>query len=477
VIKYKRITLERFKTMIIQIPEKVEYIINTLIKHGFEAYAVGGCVRDSILGRIPEDWDITTSAKPEEIKKIFRRTVDTGIQHGTVTIMLDKDGFEITTYRIDGKYEDSRHPTEVKFTTSLIEDLKRRDFTINAMAYNAEKGIIDQFGGIRDIKSRIIRCVGNPEDRFDEDALRMLRAIRFSGQLGFLIDQETRNAIEQKADNIQNISGERIRTELNKLLISNEPEKLKEAYLTGITKKILPELDVMMSTKQNNPHHIYGVGDHSLKAVFMVTRIYKERQEYDEKIHSILCWTMLFHDVAKPICRTTGEDGIDHFWGHQEKGVEMVRNILRRLKFDNYTIEMVSRLIKWHDYRFILSPTSIRRAINKIGVDIMKYLFVIKWADIAAQNPDTFKEKSNLLIEAEKMYRESLLAKDCVSLKTLNINGRDLIEIGIPAGIEVGIILKNLLEQVLENPDLNKKERLLDKARQLKMKETPVNDN
>lgn len=453
--------------MEIQIPEKVQYVINKLIENGFEAYAVGGCVRDTILGRNPEDWDITTSAKPEEVKKLFRRTINTGIQHGTVTVMLDKEGFEVTTYRIDGEYEDNRHPKSVEFTTNLEEDLKRRDFTINAMAYNQIEGLVDKFHGMEDLKKGRISCVGNPEDRFDEDALRMLRAVRFSGQLGFQIDGSTREAIIKKAGNLDKISAERIRTELNKLLISQGADQLKEAYLTGMTKIILPEFDQMCETNQNNPHHIYSVGEHSLKAVQEISTLYQQEASYDERIHSILCWTMLLHDVAKPIQKTTGEDGIDHFYGHQDKGVAMSEKILKRLKFDNYTIDMVCRLIKWHDYRFTLTSSAIRKAVNKMGEDLIRLLFLVERADMKAQNPSTFREKDEIIKGAEILYDEIERAAECINLKSLAVHGKDLMELGLPAGKEIGRILNSLLEQVLEDPHLNKKEILLELVKQM----------
>ena len=241
--------------MHISLPEKVENIISTIEANGFEAYAVGGCVRDSILGRIPDDWDITTSASPQQVKALFRHTIDTGIQHGTVTVMLRREGFEVTTYRIDGEYEDSRHPKEVTFTSNLREDLKRRDFTINAMAYNNRTGLVDAFGGLEDMERKLIRCVGESQERFEEDALRMMRAVRFSAQLGYAIEEGTEQAIQKMAGNLGHISAERIQTELVKLLVSPHPDYLRICYETGITKVILPEFDRCMETAQNHPHH------------------------------------------------------------------------------------------------------------------------------------------------------------------------------------------------------------------------------
>ena len=273
--------------MHISIPKHASDIIKTLSAHGYEAYVVGGCVRDSILGKEPADWDITTSALPEQVKALFPRTIDTGLKHGTVTIMMDKVGYEVTTYRIDGTYEDHRRPNEVTFTSDLKEDLMRRDFTINAMAYNEEQGLVDLFGGIQDLTDRIIRCVGNPAERFDEDALRMLRAVRFAGQLNFKIEENTKAAIEAQHTFLKDVSAERIQTELMKLLVSGHPEMIRAAYETGLTSVFLPEFDRMMETPQNNPHHIYSVGDHTVHAVETIAP------------NPVLRLTMLLHDIAK----------------------------------------------------------------------------------------------------------------------------------------------------------------------------------
>ena len=324
--------------MKIVLPEKVTYIIDTLTQHGFEAYAVGGCVRDTMLGRIPMDWDITTSAKPEQVKALFRHTIDTGIQHGTVTVMLEHEGFEVTTYRIDGEYEDARHPKEVQFTSNLLEDLKRRDFTINAMAYNDRDGLVDAFDGVGDLERGVIRCVGAAVERFAEDALRMLRAVRFASQLGFTIEDRTREAIVSLAPNIAKVSAERIQIEMVKLLTSGHPELLRTAYETGLTAVFLPEFDEMMKTPQNNPHHKYNVGIHTIEAMKQI------------KAEHIYRWTMLLHDEGKPTARVEGPDK-DHFKMHPVIGEEMARKILRRLKLDNQTIKQVTTLDRWHDRR------------------------------------------------------------------------------------------------------------------------------
>ena len=450
-----------------QIPDKVQYIIDTLINNGYTAYAVGGCVRDMILGKGPEDWDITTSAKPHEVKGVFRRTVDTGIAHGTVTVLLDKEHFEVTTYRLDGIYEDNRHPKEVSFTGDLKEDLKRRDFTINAMAYNPVDGIIDLFGGIDDLNNRLIRCVGDANERFDEDALRLLRAVRFSAQLDFKIEEHTKLAIKAKAGLLRNISAERIRAEFTKLLVSDNPDRLRMLYELGITKVILPEFDRMMVTDQKNIHHAYNVGEHTIMTVKAVAGFISE-DRFSPQDRSILRWTMLLHDIEKPSTVTMGKDKQNHFHGHQEKGAATAKRILKDLKFDNDTLEAVVHLIRWHDYRFVLTPTGIRKATAKVGKEYMELLFEVNYADTSGKNPKTNQEKFKQLEEARKLYKEMIARNECVSLKELEIGGKDLIEAGFKPGRRMGIILNHLLDAVIEDPSLNDKETLLNIATSLK---------
>ncbi|MFA9463576.1 MAG: CCA tRNA nucleotidyltransferase [Velocimicrobium sp.] len=456
--------------MCITLPEKVEYILDTLMEHGYEAYAVGGCVRDTILGRTPGDWDITTSAKPQEVKSLFPRTLDTGIQHGTVTIMIDKEGFEVTTYRIDGEYEDNRHPKSVAFTSNLFEDLKRRDFTINAMAYNSKIGLVDAFDGNLDIKQKRIRCVGNPKERFHEDALRMLRAVRFAAQLGFIIDDSTKDSIALMAPTLEKVSQERVRVELDKLLLAKDPLLLVEAFQMKMTKVVLPEFDFMMMQEQKNPYHIYSVGMHVLKAVeecnnFLEKNgdcIAKDFPLVDKKLHSILCWTLLLHDVGKPCTYSRGNDGMDHFYGHADKSAQLAKTILGRLKFDNSTIDLAVRLIKWHNYSFFPSASNVRKAASKIGPDIMESLFFVQRMDIYAKNPVYQEEKIAKLDEVISLYQQIKDRKECLTLKQLAVNGGDLMEImGIQRGPSVGASLNELLNYVLENPEENNRESLL----------------
>ncbi len=438
--------------MRIELPEKVKTILNILINAGFEAFAVGGCVRDSILGKEPKDWDITTSARPVQVKELFSRTIDTGIAHGTVTVLLDREGFEVTTYRIDGEYEDARHPKEVLFTGSLLEDLKRRDFTINAMAYNEQEGLVDAFDGMGDLKQGRIRCVGTARERFTEDALRMLRAVRFAAQLGFSIEPETRRGIEELACSLQKISAERIQAELVKLLVSDHPEEVRTLYETGISKEIFPWLDAMFRTPQNNPHHIYNVGEHTVCALMYTPP------------DKILRLALFFHDMAKPACLEKDEEGIYHFRGHPKEGAAMTRLVMRRLKFDNDTIDRVASLVQWHDDNPPLTPANVRRAINRIGQRQFPRLFAVKRADTMGKGTYQREEKLAYIDKYETMYREILEKEECIHLKTLAVSGKDLIAAGFKPGRELGRLLEELLQLVLENPECNTKEFLLEKA-------------
>lgn len=438
--------------MRMEIPGHVALIIDTLEKAGFEAYAVGGCVRDTILGRKPEDWDITTSARPEQVKGLFRRTVDTGIQHGTVTVLLGKCGYEVTTYRVDGEYEDARHPKEVAFTASLTEDLKRRDFTINAMAYSPKAGIIDEFEGMEDLKKGRIRCVGSAGERFEEDALRILRAVRFSAQLGFVIEEETAAAVRELAGRLSLISMERIRTELDKLLCSGHPEYIKRAYELGITAVILPEFDRIMETPQRNRYHDLSVGEHTLKVMRHV------------RADHLLRWTMLLHDFGKPDAKLVDPDGTIHFYGHAKISAKLAKDIIRRLKFDNATLDAVTKLVCYHDFPFPISKAGVRKAMNCLGEELFPLLLEVCEADSRGKNSYAQETYLPKLLKIREYYREIEEAGDCVSLKSLAINGRDLIGAGIKPGRELGLILDRCLEAVLECPEKNTKEYLLELA-------------
>lgn len=446
------------------LPEKVKLIIDTLNNAGFEAYAVGGCVRDCILGRKPKDWDITTSAKPLEVKSLFRRTVDTGIKHGTVTIMFGDEGYEVTTYRIESEYEDMRHPKEVIFTDRLVEDLKRRDFTINAMAYSDATGLVDEFDGLECIDKKIIRAVGNAHDRLNEDALRILRALRFSAELDYKMDEELRAAIKDLAQNLSKISAERVAMELTKLLVSDHPDKLREAYELGVTKVILPEFDLCMKTEQNTPHHKYTVGEHTIQALININEF---RDEFTDNENRILKLSLLFHDFGKPSCKTT-ENGRDHFKKHPEVSSEMAVSIMRRLKLDNDSIDNVKSLIRWHDYRPDLTMPTVRRIAMLVGVDRMHMEIRLRTADVLAQSEYKRDEKIDYLNDLEKKYNKIVGDGDCLSIKELKVSGKDLISLGIKPGPDLGEILNALLDECIENPEKNDYSFLMQRVEELK---------
>lgn len=445
--------------MKIALPTEVNFIINSLEEAGFEAYAVGGCIRDSMLGRMPNDWDVTTSARPEDVKRIFKRTFDTGIEHGTVTVRVNHQSYEVTTYRIDGEYKDARHPDSVIFSDNLKMDLLRRDFTINAMAYNDSSGLVDPFDGESDLERKIIRCVGNPMDRFGEDALRILRAIRFSAQLGFEIDELTRSACKELSNNLSKISAERICTELLKLIISNHPERMRDLYELGISKVILPEWDAMMETAQNTKHHIASVGEHT---IMVMQGVSPDRE---------LRLAALLHDVAKPASKTTDEKGIDHFHGHPSVGENKSKDIMQRLKLDNATINIVCKLVRYHDERPDSTKRSIRRTVARTGEDVYPKLFELKRADIMGQSEYKRDKKLAMIDDFERLYKEIKRDKECVNIKDLAVNGKDIIGLGVPAGPQIGEILKGLLDIVIEDPSMNSREALLDKAKDLSSKD------
>jgi tRNA nucleotidyltransferase (CCA-adding enzyme) len=437
-----------------------------------------------MLGRVPEDWDITTSATPLTVKELFPKTIDTGLQHGTVTVMMHGTGYEVTTYRVDGEYEDGRHPKSVSFTGNLKQDLERRDFTINAMAYNDSSGLVDIFDGVGDLQRKIIRCVGDAGQRFDEDALRMLRAVRFSGQLGFSIEEKTCQAIRERANHLDKISSERIRVELTKLLLSGGAEQIRVAYETGMTSVFLPEFDKMMSCDQHNHHHIYTVGEHSIQGICRMNDFFAHKEVkglsgyvreklfsvcdlLDKKQHGMLVLTMLLHDVAKPEMMTLDEKGVGHFYGHPEQGSRLARTILKRLTYDNDTVDTVQRLICYHDYRIQPQPKAVRRAASKIGKDIMWMEFLVQHSDVLSQNPDTIQEKLVILEQVMKLYEEMENASLPLCIKDLAINGNDLIQAGITPGPAIGQVLGQLLDMVLEEPECNTREQLLKRVKNI----------
>ena len=432
----------------IKLPEKVKIIIDELEKNGHEAFVVGGCVRDSLLGKTPDDWDITTSALPENVMEIFKKTVPTGIKHGTVTVLACGEPFEVTTFRCDGIYLDGRHPESVTFSREIDDDLSRRDFTVNALAYSEKTGLIDLFGGVVDLKNKVIKCVGEPSVRFSEDALRMMRAVRFSAQHGFRIEEKTLLAIKEKAHLIKKVSPERIKAELDKIMLSSSPEKIKLLYETNLLDYILPELSACFSCVQNIKYHIFDVGNHTLEVLKNTPPI----------LH--LRYSALFHDLGKPDKKTTDEAGVDHFKGHAEISVIKAESIMKRLKFDNLTKDKVLRLITHHDRQILVGRKYVKRAVSFVGDDIFSDLMLLKIADAKGQNPKWVKVRFGIYDEIIKIYKEIKENNEPFSLKNLKINGNDLKERGF-SGKEIGELLNKALLYVIDNPEENEKEKIL----------------
>ncbi|MBW9170474.1 CCA tRNA nucleotidyltransferase [Clostridium estertheticum] len=433
------------------IPNDVKIILDTLKNNGYESYIVGGSVRDATIGKdVPKDYDITTNALPEEIIKFFDKTVPTGIKHGTITVMVNGEGYEVTTYRIDGEYLDNRRPSGVTFVSNLKEDLARRDFTINALAFNEVDGLIDCFDGIFDLKNKIIRAVGEPNKRFKEDALRMLRAIRFAASLDFYIEEKTMIAIKMNCNLISNVSTERIRDELCKMLVSNNTTKaFKLLEETNLLQIILPELQLTVGFNQRNPHHGKDVFSHILAVV--------------EKCPPVLNIRMagLLHDIAKPDCFTIDVSGIGHFYDHDRNGAKIAGQILRRLKFDNESITEIEILVKEH-MNVLTKPTaiSVKHLINRTSMNLVFSLFALQRADaLGSRFPQIRLDEIN---RVEKQTIDIIESKVPLSIKELAVNGKDLMnEFSIKPGTQIGVMLKFLLNIVLENSELNTKDKLL----------------
>ncbi|MCR4434722.1 MAG: CCA tRNA nucleotidyltransferase [Clostridiales bacterium] len=438
------------KTKNMEVPPEVHEIIETLNGHGFEAYLVGGCVRDSILGRIPSDWDIATNAKPHEVKNLFKKTVNTGVKHGTVTLPANDASYEVTTYRTEGAYIDHRRPGTVRFTSSLKEDLGRRDFTVNAIAYHPLHGYVDFYNGMEDISRRVIRTVGDPARRFGEDALRMLRAVRFCAQLDFSMEEGTFHSIRENSSLIDKISGERIRDELTKILLSQHPLKFSLLNDTGLLQYILPEFIPCFSTGQKHPYHIYDVAEHTLRSVGCIAG------------DKILRWTMLLHDIGKPGTKTTDAAGIDHFYGHPRESANIAGQVLKRLRFDNKSAKSILDLIEYHDKNIEPSPKSVKRFVRQLGEDLFLDLLKVKEADKRAQNPQYSESRLKELERIRSIFYGIKEKGECMDLKDLAVDGNDLMSLGFKRGKEIGEMLDRLLELVIDNPELNSRDRLMD---------------
>ena len=442
--------------MTMDMPKNVDTAINLLQSAGFEAYAVGGCVRDSLLGKTPNDWDITTSAKPEDMKSVFINfhCIDTGIKHGTVTVVIDGEPLEITTFRLDGEYEDNRHPKSVTFTSNLGADLGRRDFTVNAMAYSKMTGTVDLFGGQNDLKNKIIRCVGDPDRRFNEDALRILRALRFASALDFEIEEKTAQRLLKNRALLGNISEERIAKELLKLVCGKGAKRILTDF-APVLFEILPELQPMYKNSHDNPHHCYDIYEHTLIAV----------ESIDPE--PTLRFAMLLHDCGKPAVKKFDENGVAHFYGHQRISAEISAQILARLKVSNKFRDEILFLVSNHDrWELYENTEKMPRYLSKFGLDGVLKLLKVMRADVLAQSPE-YRYRLDQIADAEEIAKNLAAQKPCLSLSELQINGRTLMDIGIPQGRKLGAVLAQLLDEVIDGVTKNTQEALTTRAREI----------
>lgn len=439
-----------------RLPEKVGYILARFRAAGFEAYAVGGCVRDALRGCEPHDWDICTAATPAETHAVFADHTlrDTGLQHGTVTLVLDREPFEITTFRVDGAYSDSRHPDSVRFTRSVEDDLARRDFSINAMAYSGERGLVDPYGGQADLAAGLIRCVGDPAARFTEDALRILRAMRFAARFGYRIEPGTEAAMRALAGRLSLIAPERVRAEFEGILTAPGAADILLAY-PDVLGVVIPELLPCVGFDQKNPYHIYDVWEHTAHAVGHIPP------------EPILRWTMLLHDLGKPPCYSEkGEGKRGHFYGHGRVSAVLADGIMDRLRFSNEDRAAIRELVENHDRFIAPNKRAVRRELGRVGRAQLDRSILVRIADIEAQNPvygpERLAEMEDIRALADAIEAEG----ECVSLKTLAVNGADLIVLGYRPGPALGAELDRLLELVLDEPEKNDRETLLSVAAQ-----------
>lgn len=443
--------------MEIHIPTGARKIIARLEQHGYEAYIVGGCVRDSLMGKRPSDWDICTSARAEEMMALFedKRVIPTGIQHGTLTILAEDGAYEVTTFRIDGEYLDHRHPKSVAFTRELAEDLSRRDFTINAMAWHPERGLIDLFGGVEDLRDRLVRAVGDPVQRFNEDGLRMLRMVRFATVLDFDYDPATYDAVRKQGHLLQYISKERIQVELNKILLAAHPARgLEDLYTLGMYPYIIPMMCHTVGFAQRGGHHFLDVFEHSLLAVGVITP------------ELVLRLTMLLHDIGKPFVWDSSESlSYDRFDDHAAVSAKLAGKILRDLKYDNATRKDVVELIAHHNDILLPDPVNVRRALARLGEVQTRRLVQVKVADLIAHDLAGEREKIlALFAEISDVIDEVVARGDCTSVKALAIGGQDMMALGL-SGRAIGQMLNAALELVLEKPEMNTRETLLNWVR------------
>lgn len=435
------------------LPPQVQTALKKLNQAGFEAYLVGGGVRDALMGLPPKDYDITTSALPRQTEAVFAddRLIETGLKHGTVTVLLDKMPLEITTFRTDGAYSDFRHPDTVAFSAKLEDDLARRDFTVNALAYHPEHGVIDCFGGTEDLKKGILRCVGSPVSRFREDALRILRALRFSSALGFSIEKETAAAVHSEKALLSHVSAERIYTELVALLCGKNVRSVLEDY-ADVLGVILPQMKAMDGCLQNCPYHCYDVLRHTAYAVQAV------------RPESVLRLAAFFHDIGKPACRTTDEAGNDHFFGHAAYSAEIAEQCLMALRADTKTVQTVTTLVRYHDMPVEMpveeTEKRVKRALNRLSAELFFPLMELKRADTLAHAPCCHGRLADI-DRFERLANAILQKQECFSIRQLAVTGTDLLEAGIPQGRQIGEILQTLLDAVLDGSVKNERQALL----------------
>ena len=434
---------------LLKLSKGTEFVLNTLLNSGHSAYCVGGAVRDLVMGKNPSDFDVTTSAEPDSVKALFKKTVDTGIKHGTVTVLVDNEPIEVTTFRADGEYKDFRKPESVTLVKDVKYDLARRDFTINTLCYNHTEGLIDLFGGVNDLDNKIIRAIGNPEKRFTEDALRILRAVRFSAQLGFEIEKETLDAIRKCAHLIKRLSVERIISEIDKILMSDSPSHLKLLYDLGVLELIMPEMCKCFNQPQNIKWHIYDVGMHSVNVI----------KNSPKKLY--LRYAALMHDWGKPYCLGKNDEGEDTFRNHSSISVDLAENFLSYYRFSNDNKNKILRLIKFHDLEILPEKKYVKRAVNKVGDDLFLDLCLLKRADCLSQNLELTACRLPYIDELEKLYYEIKENNEALSVKDLKINGHDIKSLGYE-GKKIGEILKYLSDYIIENPEDNEKEKLIE---------------
>lgn len=437
------------------ISENADSALKLLESEGFSAFLAGGCVRDLVMGKEPHDWDMTTSALPEETREVFQRagykTIETGIKHGTITAIVGGEPLEITTFRKESEYTDHRRPDSVSFVSTPEEDVKRRDFTMNALLYSPSAGLIDLVGGIDDIEKGIIRTVGSPSERFAEDGLRIMRALRFSSTLGFEIEEKTSQALFDHRGLLRSISEERKREEFTKLLTGKDAKYVLFRY-SKIIEVVVPNIHPMIGFDQNNPHHCYDVWMHTLEALEAI------------RPDPVLRLTMFFHDIEKPACHTMDSDGISHFHTHPEKSAATAERVMRSLRFSNEEIEAVTGLIRFHDFRFPPDRKNVLRLLNRIGESAFRLLLEVKRADLSAQSPYFIEEKRALVDSIEEVLDRVIEENACFSLKDLAVKGSDLISEGFSQGKEIGSVLQILLTAVMDGKLPNEKAALLDYA-------------